>query len=391
MLTMFTRKLEKIKKSAFLLGPRGTGKSTWIQGNYQDNTVVYDLLNTTELIRLSREPSLLYQETAHLPPGTWVIVDEIQKVPALLNEVHRIIEEKKISFILSGSSARKLKESGVNLLAGRALTYNLFPLVSQEVGFELDLQKQVTYGMLPSAFLDENPQRYLRSYTETYLKEEIRAEALTRNFGNFARFLEIAARQNGQLTNTTSIARDAGIARQTVHSYFDILVDTLIGFWLEPWKLKRTTKQVSHPKFFFFDPGVVRALSGRLPYPPTPEEYGPLFECFMLNELRAYMHYTELDYPLYFWRSQNGVEVDILFETSKGYIAIELKSGNRWEKKFNRGMHRLSEELGKNKVSCFGVFMGERQLMIDDVKVYPALDFLKQLWNGEIITDKCHV
>ena len=382
---MFTRELNKIETSAFLLGPRGTGKSTWIQENYKDSTVVYDLLNTTELIRLSRDPSLLYQETAHLPSGSWVIVDEIQKVPALLNEVHRIIEEKKIRFILSGSSARKLRESGVNLLAGRALTYNLFPLVSKEVGFELDLDKQIAFGMLPSSFLAANPKKYLQAYTETYLKEEIREEALTRNFGNFARFLEIAARQNGQLTNTTAIARDSGVARQTVQGYFDILIDTLIGYWLEPWKLKRTTKQVSHPKFYFFDSGVVRALSGRLPYPATPEELGPLFECFIINEIRAYLHYTELDYPLYFWRSQSGVEVDILLETSKGYVAIELKNGVRWEKKFNRGMHRLSEEFDKNKVTCFGVFMGDRQLMIDNVMVYPALNFLRRLWSGEII------
>lgn len=384
--TMFTRELNIIETSAFLLGPRGTGKSTWIQENYQDNTVVYDLLNTTELIRLSRDPSLIYQETAHLPSGSWVIVDEIQKVPALLNEVHRIIEEKKIRFILSGSSARKLRESGVNLLAGRALTYNLFPLVTKEVGFELDLDKQIAFGMLPGSFSVANPKKYLQAYTETYLKEEIREEALTRNFGNFARFLEIAARQNGQLTNTTAIARDAGVARQTVQGYFDILIDTLIGYWLAPWKLKRTTKQVSHSKFYFFDSGVVRALSGRLPYPATPEESGPLFECFIINEIRAYLHYTELDYPLYFWRSQNGVEVDIFLETSKGYVAIELKNGTRWEKKFNRGMHRLSEETGKNKVTCFGVFRGERQLMIDNVMVYPAFDFLRRLWSGEIIS-----
>lgn len=381
---MFTRKLNKTDTSAFLFGPRGTGKSTWIRENYQDNTVVYDLLNTTELIRLSREPSLLYQETAHLSPGSWVVVDEIQKVPALLNEVHRIIEEKKLKFILSGSSARKLKESGVNLLAGRALTFNLFPLVSREVDFKLDIEKQVVFGMLPSAFLSDKPKKYLQAYSETYLKEEIREEALARNFGSFARFLEIAARQNGQLTNTAAIARDAGVARQTVQGYFEILVDTLIGSWLEPWKLKKSTKQVRHSKFFFFDPGVVRALSGRLPYPPTSEESGPLFECFMLNELKAYIHYAELDYPLYFWRSKNGVEVDILFETSTGFIAIELKHGTRWEKKFNRGMHRLSDELGKNRIRCFGVFMGERQLLVDDVTVYPALEFLKRLWNGDI-------
>ncbi len=382
---MFTRELRKSETSAFLLGPRGTGKSTWIQKNYKDNTVIYDLLNTTELIRLSREPSLLYHETAHLSPGSWVIIDEIQKVPALLNEVHRIIEEKNIRFILSGSSARKLRESGVNLLAGRALTYNLFPLVSKEVGFELDVKKQIAFGMLPSSFLSANPKKYLQAYAETYLKEEIREEALTRNFGNFTRFLEIAARQNGQLTNATAIARDAGVARQTVQGYFDILIDTLIAFWLDPWKLKRATKQVGHPKFYFFDSGVARALSGRLPYPATPEESGPLFECFIINEIRAYLHYTELDYPLHFWRSQGGVEVDILLETSTGYVAIELKNGARWEKKFNRGMYRLSKELGRNKVACFGVFMGERQLTIDNVTIYPAIDFLRCLWSNRII------
>lgn len=382
---MFTRKLLPLKSSSFLLGPRGTGKSTWIKENYGDNCTLYDLLNTSELIRLSRDPSLLYKETAHLKPGSWVIVDEIQKVPSLLNEVHRIIEEKNLRFILSGSSARKLKESGVNLLAGRALTYNMFPLVSFEVDFKLELEKQVAFGMLPTSYVSSNPKKYLQAYTETYLKEEIRAEALTRNFGNFARFLEIAARQNGQLTNATAIARDAGVARQTVQGYFDILVDTLLGFWLEPWKLKRATKQVAHPKFYFFDSGVVRALSGRLPYPATPEESGPLFECFIINEIRAYLHYTELDYPLYFWRNSNGVEVDIILETSKGFVAVEFKYGNRWDKRFNRGMHRLSEELGKSRVSCFGVFMGDRTLTIDGIIIRPALDFLKRLWGGELI------
>lgn len=382
---MFTRELKKIETSAFLLGPRGTGKSTWIKKNYKGKTIFYDLLNTSEFIRLSRDPSLLYNETVHLEPGSWVVIDEIQKVPALLNEVHRIIEEKKIKFILSGSSARKLRKSGVNLLAGRAITYNLFPLVSKEVNFNLDIEKQVAYGMLPTSFLSKNPKKYLRTYTETYLKEEIKEEALTRNVGNFARFLEIAARQSGQVTNTSSIARDSGVARQTVQGYFDILIDTFVGFWLSPWKLKRSTKQVSNPKFYFFDPGVVRALSGRLPYPPAPEELGPLFESFILNEIRAYIHYKELEYPIHFWRSHSGVEVDIFVETSKGYLAIELKTKNRWEKKFSRGLDRLSEEIGKNRVVCLGVFMGERQSKMDNVKVYPAMDFLKLLWSDEII------
>ncbi len=369
-----------------MLGPRGTGKSTWIKKQYKGKTIIYDLLNTTEFIRLSRDPALLYKETAHLKSGSWVVIDEIQRVPALLNEVHRIIEEKKIKFILSGSSARKLRQSGVNLLAGRAITYNLFPLVSKEVNFKLDIEKQSTYGMLPNAFLSQNPKKYLRTYSETYLKEEIKEEALTRNMGNFVRFLEVAARQNGQMTNTSSIARDSGVARQTVQGYFDILIDTLAGFWLYPWKLKRATKQVSHPKFFFFDPGVARALSGRLPYPPAPEELGALFESFMLNEIRAYLHYKDLEYPVHFWRSQGGVEVDIFIETSKGYLALELKTNARWDKRFNKGLNRLSEELGGDKVECMGIFWGERLLTMENIKVYPAIDFLKRLWNDEIIT-----
>lgn len=383
---MFTRELKKIKTSAFLLGPRGTGKSTWIKKNYKSKVLFYDLLNTAEVIRLSRDPSLLYKETAHLEPGSCVVLDEIQKVPALLNEVHRIIEEKKIQFILSGSSARKLRKSGVNLLAGRAITYNLFPLVSKEVNFKINIEEQVAHGMLPASFLSKNPKKYLKTYGETYLKEEIKEEALTRNIGHFARFLEVAARQNGQITNTSSIARDSSVARQTVQGYFDILVDTLVGFWLTPWKLKRATKQVSHPKFYFFDSGVVRALSGRLPYPPAPEEWGSLFETFIINEIRAYVHYKELEYPLHFWRSQSGVEVDIFLETSKGYLAVELKANAMWGKRFNRGLNRLSEELGKDKVTCIGVFMGERELTMGNVSVYPALNFLKRLWSGEIIS-----
>ncbi|MGR3179002.1 MAG: ATP-binding protein [Candidatus Anammoxibacter sp.] len=381
---MFTRCLKKITTSSFLLGPRGVGKSTWIKHNFP-NAVKYNLLDTSEVIRLSRQPSLLYNETSHLTPGKWVVIDEIQKVPALLNEVQRLMDEKGLFFLLSGSSARKLRRSGVNLLAGRAYTFSMFPFVSREIDFNFDLQKQIIYGMLPLSFLSKNPKRFLAAYADTYLKEEIKEEALTRNIGNFARFLEVAARQNGQITNVCSISRDAGVARQTVQGYFDILIDTLIGYWLHPWKLKSSTKQISHPKFFFFDSGVVRALSGRIAYPPLQEELGAMFETFILNELRAYLHYNELDYPLYYWRSHGGVEVDVFLETSNGYLAIELKSSLIWERKFNRGLYRMREEFGKGKIKCLGVFTGERKLNIDGVTVLPAMQFLKLLWDGQVI------
>ena len=381
---MYTRLLPTPARSIFLFGPRGTGKSTWIRDRFPD-TVTYDLLDTGEALRLSKDPHELYRELATLPRGSWVVIDEVQKVPELLDEVHRLIESRGLRFVLSGSSARKLRRGGVNLLAGRAITTTMFPLVSAELAFEIDPERALRFGMMPMAVTSDVPQDYLRSYAETYLVQEIQAEALTRNLGAFARFLEIAARQNGQVTNAASIARDTGINRRTVQHHFEILTDTLIGFWLPPWKLKSATKQVRQSKFHFFDSGVVRALSGRLPYPPTPEELGPLAETFVLNELRAWLGYSGVDYRLCFWRSYDGAEVDVLCETVDGFVAIEIKASMRWEKRFNRGLHRVREDLGKGRTTCHGVYLGGRSALWDDVHVLPLVDFLKRLWAGEII------
>lgn len=380
---MFQRHLPKPSSSILLLGPRGTGKTTWIEQNYP-GVLNYDLLNTGEALRLSKEPQKLFQELTALEPGSWIVIDEIQKVPALLDEVHRLMEKRSLKFILCGSSARKLKRSGVNLLAGRARSVEMFALVSPEVGYNVELEKACRYGMLPASFTDPDPQSFLRSYTETYLQEEIRAEALTRDIGGFARFLEIAARQNGQVTNTSNISRDALVARQTVQGFFEILCDTLIGYWLNAWKLKRSTKQVAHPKFYFFDSGVACALSGRLPYPPSHEELGHLFETWIINEVRAYLSYSKLHYPLFFWSSHDGVEVDLFCETQKGFVAIEIKSASRWDSKFNKGLRRIKEELG-SKVRCLGVYAGDRAALIEDIKILPFVEFLKGLWSGDLI------
>ncbi len=314
-----------------------------------------------------------------------MVVDEVQKVPALLDEVHRLIEGHRLRFVLSGSSARKIRRGGANLLAGRAITTSLFALVSAERDFELDIDLALRYGSLPMAVTTDDPAGYLRTYVETYLDQEIRAEALTRNLGAFSRFLEIAARQNGQVTNASGISRDAGVSRSTVQSHFEILVDTLIGSWLPAWKLKSATKQVQQSKFFFFDPGVARALTGRQAYPPTPEELGPLLETLVLHELRAFLSYTRRAYPVYFWRTYDGAEVDLLLETIDGFVAIEVKSSTRWEKRFNRGLRRLRSELGDTRTICFGVYLGERVALWDDVRVMPVLDFLEQLWDEEIV------
>jgi len=252
------------------------------------------------------------------------------------------------------------------------------------MNFDLSISKALRHGTLPLSITGEDPESYLEAYADMYLREEIQAEALTRNIGGFSRFLEIAARQNSQVTNMSNLSRDAGVSRQTVTNYFDLLSDTLIGYWLTPWKLKRATKQVTHPKFYLFDCGVARMLSGRLPYPPTAEEEGALFETFIINEIRAYFSYTHIRYPLHFWRSHDGVEVDLLCETQDGFTAIEIKSTARWDKRYNRGLHRIRKELAPRNVTCHGIYRGERDALWDDIQIHPAMDFLKKLWAGSL-------
>lgn len=381
---MFARLLRRPRSSCFLFGPRGTGKSTWIAHHFA-GAPLYDLLNTTEALRLAREPAALFREVEGLSPGAWVVIDEVQRVPELLNEVHRLIETRRLRFVLSGSSARKLRRGGANLLAGRAVVHHLFPLVSAERSFRVDFDDALRHGALPLAVTGDDPAAYLSAYAETYLQEEIRAEALTRSVGSFNRFLEIAARQNGQVTNVSSISRDAAVSRSTVQNYFEILIDTLIGTWLPAWKLKRSTKQVAHPKFYLFDCGVARALSGRIAYPPSPEERGALLETLLLGEVRAYLAYAGLRYPLHYWRTHDGVEVDLLCESGAGFIAVEMKPAARWDARYNRGLNRLRDELGTGRVTCYGVYEGERPASWGSVRVLPAPEFLKRLWNGEVL------
>jgi len=381
---MIARLLPKPKQSILLLGPRGTGKSTWIHHHFKD-AIIYDLLSTSEVLRLSRDPSILYRELESGSADRWVVIDEVQKVPALLDEVHRLIENRGRRFVLSGSSARKLRRGGTNLLAGRAIVTQMFPFVSAELADDNSFTGMLANGSLPMAVLGDDPLSYLITYAETYLQEEIRAEALTRNIGHFSRFLEIAARQNGQVTNIAGIARDAAVSRQTVQNYFGVLVDTLIGYWIEPWKLKRRTKQVQHPKFYLFDPGVVRALSGRIAYPVAHEERGSLFETLLFNEIRCFLSYAKRPYKIHFWRNYDGIEVDFFCETSEGFVSAEFKASDRWDKRFNRGLHRMQAELGQQLVGSYGVYLGDRAALWDDVHILPVRDFLRRLWDGDIL------
>lgn len=381
---MYSRLLPKPEASAFLFGPRGTGKSTWIAEHFAD-AVTYDLLDSREVLRLEREPHQLFRELQTQKPGTWVVLDEVQKVPALLDEVHRLIEKQRLRFVLCGSSARKLKRSGTNLLAGRALVKHMFPLTSSELGADFDIDKACLQGTLPLTIQGADPIGFLTTYATTYLNEEIRAEALTRNVAAFSRFLEVAARQNAQVTNASNIAREAGVTQSTVRNYFDILSDTLIGYWIHPWKLKQATKQVAHPKFYLFDPGVARALTGRLPYPPTQEELGPLLETLIMNEVRAFIEYNNLHYKVHFWRNYDGAEVDLFVETKDGFVAVEVKAARTWQRRFNRGLKRMKAELAPRAIKTFGVCLAERSALFDDIHVLPAAQFLRALWDRDVI------
>jgi len=321
-------KLEHISDSLFLFGPRMTGKTYLLRRLKTDLFV--DLLDPEEELKFKRTPKEFWELLRALKSGQLVIVDEIQRVPALLDYVQKGIEELNLRFILSGSSARKLRRGSANLLGGRALDLRLHPLTSIEVGNNFDIDKALSYGTLPIivSFLLENKEddvrRRLKTYGTVYIKEEVQAEALTRNIGAFQRFLDVAAQMNGETIEFASIARDSAVPMSTVKEYFSILEDTLLGSFLWPWD--RSERKKARPKFYFFDCGVVRALQNRLVDPPTPQEKGHLFETFFYNELRWLRDYYEKPNEISFWR-EGRQEVDLLITGPKGpLMAFECKT-----------------------------------------------------------------
>ncbi len=384
LLVMLPRELSPPDDSFFLFGARSTGKTTWISQHFADAAAHYDLLRNDVSPRLSRDPGVLSNECSALPTGAWIVLDEVQRVPPLLDEVQHLMTTRQQRFVLSGSSARKLKRGGANLLAGRAELCHLYPLVSAEIGVERELDEILAYGLMPLAVTGKRPKAFLRSYCQVYLREEIQSEALVRNIGAFQRFLEVAARVNAQTVNVTGVARDAGVARQTVQDYFDILIDTLLGFRLPAWKLKRGVKQVALSKFYFFDCGVVRELAGTSHLQLHPEERGFLFETFILHEIRAYLHYRGLEYPLSYWRTHNDREVDFVIDTPAGLLAIECKSSARWDSRFNAGLLKLQEFIPDRRVRKLGVYSGPNALTNSGVYVLPWREFLAKLWSGEL-------
>ncbi|HCU24680.1 MAG TPA: AAA family ATPase, partial [Deltaproteobacteria bacterium] len=307
---------------AFLWGPRQVGKSTLLQQQFP-KAKFYDLLNTEKKTQFLLEPSRLRQEILSQKPRQ-VVLDEIQKVPALLDEVHWCVENTATQFILCGSSARKLKRGAANLLGGRAWRFELFPLTSQELRKDFDLLRALNHGLLPHHYLMDRPERSLSAYVLDYLAEEIQAEALVRNVPSFARFLQAATLTHGHLLNYANVARDCGVSPKTVREYYQILEDTLLGHSLEPWRRSRQRRLIETSKFYFFDVGLVRALTGMRKIQEGTEEFGRQFEHFLIEEIRAYLSYREIHLPLSFWRTSTQLEVDLIVGDMES--AIEFKS-----------------------------------------------------------------
>lgn len=375
---MFPRLLKipsDIKKSFFLFGPRGTGKSYFVRTHFS-TALYFDLLEMSLYTEFLANPQRLEQ---HIPKGftDWIIIDEIQKVPALLNEVHRLIEKYGYSFILTGSSARNLRKKGVNLLAGRALTYHLYPLVVQEYNNDVDLSHILRYGTLPAIFSERDPERFLSSYVGTYLKEEVLQEGLTRDLAAFFRFLEVASFSQGQILNLSQIAQEAHVSRKMVGNYFSILEDLLIGYQLPVFTKRAKRHLVSHPKFYLFDPGVYRSIRPMGPLDSPEEIDGPALETLFLNHIKALNEYLNLGYSFYYWRTSSKLEVDFVLYGPKGIFAFEIKRGRSINKSDLTPLKSFGDDYPEAKL--YILYGGSATEYHDNITVLPFIKALTEL------------
>ena len=365
--------------STFVWGARQVGKTTLIKETYP-NAVYYDLLQAKEFERLQRNPSLLSEDLATLNDGDTVVIDEVQKIPQLLDEVHSLIFRKNIRFILSGSSPRKLKRHGANLLGGRALKEILYPLVSAEIP-DFDVHKAVRYGTLPRHYLVSDPRKRLSAYIGVYLNEEIREEALSRNLKTFSRFMEIAAFSNGEIVVYKNIAQDCGIDYRTVKDYFEILIDTLVGYMIPSFTHTKKRRSIQAPKFYYFDVGIVNYLRNRCNIQLGSVDFGHAFEHFIIQELIAYLGYNEKEEQLSYWRTSSGYEVDAII--GNGRVAIEIKSVEEIQSRHLKGLKAFQEEFPDCRL--IAVSFDSRPRITNGVEVYPVANFLNKLWNNEIV------
>ncbi len=370
-----------------MLGPRGVGKSTLLSQGLPA-AKVFSLLVRSHYLRFLTQPSDFRKEVLAIEKGSWIVVDEIQKIPSLLDEIQAIMNEKGedfYKFAITGSSSRKLKQSQANLLAGRALNRKLFPLNHLELQFpDSEVSNILSFGTLPAVRNLPLADRvaFLESYVATYLQEEIQQEALTRSLDSFVRFLKVAAILNAQIVNVSGVARDSGVARTSVQGYFDVLIDTLVGTWLPAWQARAKIKETQHPKFYFFDPGVVRTITSSIRDPLDSTEKGFLLETYLLHELRSAIEYQFLGGELSYWRSGNR-ELDFVWKRGKASVGIEVKSSDRWRSEYSS----VANELVERKIigRAFGVYLGGEELVDGSIRIMPLTRFLTQLSAGKIL------
>ncbi|MCY4531842.1 MAG: AAA family ATPase [Gammaproteobacteria bacterium] len=358
-------------KSCFLFGPRQTGKSTLIRHQLKGYPV-YNLLDQSLFLRLSRNPSLIRQSLT--PDTSLVIIDEIQLMPALLNEVQLMIEEHALRFLLTGSSARSLRRKGVNLLGGRARSRNLHPFVARELGDLFDLNRVLEYGLIPSIYFSDSPSEDLTAYAGDYLKEEIAAEAAVRNVGAFSRFLEVAALAHGEMINFSNMANDSQVSASTVRGYYQILKDTFLAHEVPAYTETRKRKAISTSKYYLFDIGLARNLQQRQGLAPGTAEYGSAFETYIYQEIKAYCDYHLLPTPRY-WRSKSQFEVDFVFEE----LAVEVKAKQHIGPNDLKGLKAFREEglVRHSVVVCMEPMLRH----LDGIDIMPWQQFLKMLWD----------
>ena len=373
-------KLEETQDdSTFLWGARQVGKSTLLETLFP-TARYYDLLKSDEFERFFRRPALLREELTNSNHQDLVIIDEIQKIPQLLDEVHWLMKNRQIRFILCGSSARKLMRYGANLLGGRALKTVMYPLVSAEIP-DFDLMRALNNGMIPRHYIIENPQRRLQAYIGDYLNEEIRAEALSRNLTLFTRFLEIAAQSNGEMIVYNNIAQDCGVSSPTVKEYFNILEQTMIGYLIPGFSATPKRKTIAAPKFYFFDVGIVNYLLKRKNITQGTEVFGHAFEQLIMQEIIAYLGYNLSTEKISYWRTTGGYEVDCII--GEGKVAIEFKSSDEVKSRHTKGLKAFQEDYPQAKAVIVSMDKYRREL--NGIEIIPATEFLADLWSGKII------
>ncbi len=365
----------EIDSSIFLFGARQTGKSTILRQQFP-NAIYIDLLDSSIKERYRRNPTLLYEMLNGKPEGTLVIIDEIPEMPALLDEVHRLIVESGLVFILCGSSARKLKRKGHNTLGGRAFPVYLYPFVSAEIP-EFDIDRAVTFGMLPPHYLAKNPSRLLAGYINVYLKEEIKEEALVRNLDAFQRFLEVAALTDGEIVNNANIAQDCGVRATTVNAYFDILEDTLMGYRIPAFRKVMKRRLMQAPKFYYFDIGVANHLLHRKELVRGSADYGHAFEHLVIQEIYTWLQYTHSEEELSYWHTYTGIEVDAVIGDAR--VAIEIKSAEEIQRRHLKGLKAFADEYPESRRIL--VSLDKLSRTIDGIECLYVLDFFKTLWN----------